>query len=100
MGSRKRFGAASLFLAVVTLIGVGSLLSACDTVAGAGQDISWFMRSPATPSRRSEELLRPGINRHPPVAGVSCNRMCFGALSVRQSGSCGEIGSPMHSSSA
>ena len=36
----KRYGAAGLFLAALMLIGVGSLLSACNTVAGAGQDVS------------------------------------------------------------
>jgi predicted small secreted protein len=36
----KRYGAAGFFLAVLMLISVGSLLSACNTVAGAGQDVS------------------------------------------------------------
>ena len=36
----KRYGAAGLFLAALMLIGVGSLMSACNTVAGAGQDVS------------------------------------------------------------
>jgi predicted small secreted protein len=36
----KRYGAAGLFLATLMLIGAGSLLSACNTVAGAGQDVS------------------------------------------------------------
>jgi predicted small secreted protein len=41
MRSGKRCGA-GLFLGVLILTGIGSLLSACDTVAGAGQDVSWF----------------------------------------------------------
>ena len=36
----KRYGAAGLILAALMLIGVGSLMSACNTVAGAGQDVS------------------------------------------------------------
>jgi predicted small secreted protein len=36
----KRYGAAGLFLAALMLTSVGSLLSACNTVAGAGQDVS------------------------------------------------------------
>ncbi len=31
---------AGLLLAALVLIGMGSLLSACNTVAGAGQDVS------------------------------------------------------------
>jgi predicted small secreted protein len=36
----KRYRAAGLFLAALMLMSVGSLLSACNTVAGAGQDVS------------------------------------------------------------
>ena len=36
----KRCGAAGLLLAALMLTSVGSLLSACNTVAGAGQDVS------------------------------------------------------------
>jgi len=36
----KRYGAAGMLLAVLMVIGAGSLLSACNTVAGAGQDVS------------------------------------------------------------
>jgi predicted small secreted protein len=36
----KRYGAAGLLLAALMLTGVSSLLSACNTVAGAGQDVS------------------------------------------------------------
>ena len=40
MKSEKRNGTAGLLLAAVVLMGMGSVLSACDTVAGAGQDVS------------------------------------------------------------
>jgi predicted small secreted protein len=40
MRQEKRYGAAGLFLAALMLLGTGSLLSACNTVAGAGQDVS------------------------------------------------------------
>jgi predicted small secreted protein len=36
----KRYGAAGLFLAVLMLTGAAATLSACNTVAGAGQDVS------------------------------------------------------------
>jgi predicted small secreted protein len=36
----KRCGFAGIALSVLMLIGGGSLLSACNTVAGAGQDVS------------------------------------------------------------
>jgi predicted small secreted protein len=36
----KRYGAVGLLLAALMLMSVGSLLSACNTVAGAGQDVS------------------------------------------------------------
>ena len=38
--SEKRNGTAGLVLAALVLMGMGSLLSACNTVAGAGQDVS------------------------------------------------------------
>jgi len=38
--NKKRRGLASMFLATLMLAGVGSLLAACNTVAGAGQDVS------------------------------------------------------------
>jgi predicted small secreted protein len=40
MRQRKRYGAVGLFLGALMLLGMGSLLSACGTVAGAGQDVS------------------------------------------------------------
>jgi len=36
----KRHGVAGIVLTVLILVGAGSLLSACNTVAGAGQDVS------------------------------------------------------------
>jgi predicted small secreted protein len=35
-----RYGATGLLLAIALLISAGSLLSGCNTVAGAGQDVS------------------------------------------------------------
>jgi predicted small secreted protein len=40
MRQRKRRGAVGLVLSVLMLLGLGSVLSACNTVAGAGQDVS------------------------------------------------------------
>jgi predicted small secreted protein len=40
MKIEKRNGAAGMFLAALVLLGMGSILSACGTVAGAGQDVS------------------------------------------------------------
>jgi len=40
MRLERRYGAAGLLLAALMLLGMGSLLSACGTVAGAGQDVS------------------------------------------------------------
>jgi predicted small secreted protein len=36
----KRYRIAAMLAAALMLIGAGSLLSACNTVAGAGQDVS------------------------------------------------------------
>ncbi len=36
----NRYGTAGLFLSLLILLGLGSMLSACGTVAGAGQDVS------------------------------------------------------------
>ena len=40
MKIEKRNGAAGLLLAALVLLGMGSILSACGTVAGAGRDVS------------------------------------------------------------
>jgi entericidin A len=45
MKSERRNGTAGLLLAALVLIGTGSLLSACNTVAGAGQDVSAIGRT-------------------------------------------------------
>ena len=37
---KRKFRGLSLALAALTLLGAGSLLSACGTVQGAGQDVS------------------------------------------------------------
>ena len=36
----RKHGLASLFLVILMVTGAGSILSACSTVAGAGQDVS------------------------------------------------------------
>jgi len=59
MRSGKHFGVAGLFLAVLVLIGIGSLLSACDTVAGAGQDVSWFGNAVTGDAIRAERAVPP-----------------------------------------
>jgi predicted small secreted protein len=40
MKIEKRNGSAAVVLAALMLLGMGSILSACGTVAGAGQDVS------------------------------------------------------------
>lgn len=40
MRQRRRRGAVGLVLGALMLLGMGSVLSACNTVAGAGQDVS------------------------------------------------------------
>ncbi len=40
MKTEQRNGAAGLLLAALVLLGMGSILSACGTVAGAGRDVS------------------------------------------------------------
>jgi predicted small secreted protein len=44
MWDRKRYGPVGLLLAVLILSGMASGLSACNTVAGAGQDVSTIGR--------------------------------------------------------
>ena len=36
----KQYGLAGLFLMIPTLLGGSAILAACNTVAGAGQDVS------------------------------------------------------------
>jgi len=40
MSHAKHRGLAGLLLVILMLMGAGSILSACNTVAGAGQDVS------------------------------------------------------------
>ena len=40
MRDKKQHGLAGLLLAILMLTGAGSILSACGTVAGAGEDVS------------------------------------------------------------
>jgi predicted small secreted protein len=40
MNGKRRNGTTSVLLATLVLLGMGSLLTACNTVAGAGQDVS------------------------------------------------------------
>jgi predicted small secreted protein len=59
MRSGKHLSAPGLFLAIVMLMGAGSLLSACDTVAGAGQDISWFGNAVTSDAVQTERATPP-----------------------------------------
>jgi predicted small secreted protein len=55
----KRYGLAGLLLLALMLTGGGSLLSACSTVAGAGQDVSTVgnaVTSGANQTRRATGL--------------------------------------------
>lgn len=45
MKDRRGYGKAGMFLAILMLMGAGSLFSACNTVAGAGQDVSTIGRT-------------------------------------------------------
>ena len=59
MGQGKRHGLAALLLVVLMVTGAGSMLSACNTVAGAGQDVSTVgnaVTSGATQTRRATGL--------------------------------------------
>ena len=44
----RKHGLAGLLLVVLMLTGAGSILSACSTVAGAGQDVSTVGNAVAT----------------------------------------------------
>ena len=54
MRDRGRYGKAGMFLAILMLIGAGSLLSACNTVAGAGQDVSAVGRTVTTGAEQTK----------------------------------------------
>jgi entericidin B len=54
MDHRKRHQLAVMFLAISMLAGTGSLLSACNTVAGAGQDVSAVGRTVTTGAEQTK----------------------------------------------
>jgi predicted small secreted protein len=54
MAHSKRYTAAGLLLAILALAGAGSLLSACNTVAGAGQDVSTVGRTVTTGAEQTK----------------------------------------------
>lgn len=54
MRDRGRYGKAGMFLAILMLMGAGSLLSACNTVAGAGQDVSAVGRTVTTGAEQTK----------------------------------------------
>jgi predicted small secreted protein len=44
-----------MFLAILMLTGTGSLLAACNTVAGAGQDVSTIGRTVTTGAEQTKK---------------------------------------------
>lgn len=54
MRNRRCYGRAGMFLAILMLMGGGSLLSACNTVAGAGQDVSTIGRTVTTGAEQTK----------------------------------------------
>ena len=53
--TRKRgYGVPAIFLAVLTLSGMSSLLAACNTVAGAGEDVSTIGRTVTTGAEQTK----------------------------------------------
>jgi len=54
MRDRGRYEKAGMFLAILMLMGAGSLLSACNTVAGAGQDVSAVGRTVTTGAEQTK----------------------------------------------
>jgi predicted small secreted protein len=54
MRREKCWAAAGLLLAAMILTGVGSLLSACNTVSGAGQDVSAVGRTVTTGAEQTK----------------------------------------------
>jgi entericidin A len=57
MKVRKHHGMAGVFLAVLLLSGAGSLLAACNTVSGAGQDVSAVGRTVTTGAEQTKRAL-------------------------------------------
>jgi predicted small secreted protein len=54
MDHRKRHGLAVMFLAILMLAGTGPLLTACNTVAGAGEDVSAVGRTVTTGAEQTK----------------------------------------------
>jgi predicted small secreted protein len=54
MIGRKSYGVPGMLLAILLLTGAGSLLAACNTVAGAGQDVSAIGRTVTTGAEQTK----------------------------------------------
>jgi predicted small secreted protein len=54
MTRMRGYGVPGIFLAILMLSGVGSLLAACNTVAGAGQDVSTIGRTVTTGAEQTK----------------------------------------------
>ena len=54
MTRMRGYGVPGIFLAILMLSGAGSLLAACNTVAGAGQDVSTIGRTVTTGAEQTK----------------------------------------------
>jgi len=54
MTRMRGYGVPGIFLAILLLSGMGSLLAACNTVAGAGQDVSTIGRTVTTGAEQTK----------------------------------------------
>jgi predicted small secreted protein len=54
MTRMRGYGVPGIFLAIFVLSGVRSLLAACNTVAGAGQDVSTIGRTVTTGAEQTK----------------------------------------------
>ncbi len=54
MMRRSGYGVPGMFLAILMLTGIGSVLAACNTVAGAGQDVSTVGRTVTTGAEQTK----------------------------------------------
>jgi predicted small secreted protein len=54
MTRMRGYGVPGIFLAILMLSGMGSLLAACNTVAGAGQDVSTIGRTVTTGAEQTK----------------------------------------------
>jgi predicted small secreted protein len=54
MTRMRSYGVPGIFLAILMLSGMGSLLAACNTVAGAGQDVSTIGRTVTTGAEQTK----------------------------------------------